>query len=359
VLDKISREHNSWFNAAANGTTALLDGLALGIPPMIRRVVGNSGVIGENSGVYKGVYWTTSAATVVAPVGMVATTGRAAMGALRATEIAEAGEAVAGTADRLVSEGAFGGWCFVAGTQVAEADGLHNIEDIQPGDHVRARNEATGVVELRTVLDTYITQDAEIVEVTIADDHGVTEAIRSTPTHPYWVEGRDWVRAGDLRAGDVLWATAVGQWHVQSERHVAEHATVYNLNVDSFHSYFVGHTGVWVHNTCAAAEGVGLAARFGATAERSAVLERALTSEGGLNASATVAKQLAGGRAFIPTQSIAETIANGVRAADPQGVAGQFMYTAEAAYNGSRGALEVLVHEATGQIRHVLFRSVP
>jgi hypothetical protein len=46
-----------------------------------------------------------------------------------------------------------------------------------------------------------------------------------------------------------------------------------------------------------------------------------------------------------------------MRAADPQGVAGHFMYPSAASFNGSQGTLEVLVHEASGQIRHVLFQS--
>jgi hypothetical protein len=100
-----------------------------------------------------------------------------------------------------------------------------------------------------------------------------------------------------------------------------------------------------------------LVARFGTTAERTAVLGRAITAEGGLNTSTTVARQLAGQRSFIPTQSILDTIGSGARVADPQGVAGQFMYRSAASFNGSQGTLEVLVHEASGQIRHVLFRS--
>ena len=110
----------------------------------------------------------------------------------------------------------------------------------------------------------------------------------------------------------------------------------------------------------AAAAGGGraaLAARFGTTAERIAVLERAITAEGGLNTSTTVARQLAGQRSFIPSQSVLDTIGSGGRVADPQGVAGQFMYRSAASFNGSQGTLEVLVHEASGQIRHVLFRS--
>jgi hypothetical protein len=111
----------------------------------------------------------------------------------------------------------------------------------------------------------------------------------------------------------------------------------------------------------AAAEGLGgaasTAARFATTAERAGVLEKVLTSDGALNTSQTVARQLAGQRGFIPVQSILDTIGSGARIAEPQGVAGQFMYRAGAAFNGSEGTLEVLVDEASGQVNHVLFRS--
>jgi hypothetical protein len=109
--------------------------------------------------------------------------------------------------------------------------------------------------------------------------------------------------------------------------------------------------------TTAAEGAAGAAARFATTAERTGVLEKVLTSEGTLNTSQTVARQLAGQRGFIPVQSILDTIGSGARVADPQGVAGQFMYRAGAAFNGSAGTLEVLVDEASGQINHVLFRS--
>jgi RHS repeat-associated protein len=83
---------------------------------------------------------------------------------------------------------------------------------------------------------------------------------------------------------------------------------------------------------------------------------RLLTAEGTLKTSATVANQLSAGRSYIPIQSVLDTVASGSRIPDPQGVAGQFMYRAEAWYNNSRGTLEVLVDEMTGQINHILFR---
>ncbi len=109
----------------------------------------------------------------------------------------------------------------------------------------------------------------------------------------------------------------------------------------------------------AAAETTEIAARFASTPERAKVLGRVITAKGGLRTSNTVARQLADQRGFVPVQSILETVGSGARVPDPQGVAGQFLYRADASFNKSRGVLEVLVHEATGEIRHVLYRSLP
>lgn len=102
-----------------------------------------------------------------------------------------------------------------------------------------------------------------------------------------------------------------------------------------------------------------VARRHAGSADRVPAVERALTPDGGLNVSRTVAGQLSrgGGRDYIPNQSILDTLGSGARAPDPQGVAGQFLYRSSASFNGRRGQLEVLQHEGSGQIRHVLFRS--
>jgi hypothetical protein len=102
--------------------------------------------------------------------------------------------------------------------------------------------------------------------------------------------------------------------------------------------------------------GVGnIAARFTSDAARASLISRLITSEGRLITSATVARQLAGERGYIPIQAILTAIGSGVRVSDPQGVAGRFMYTVPAVYNRTEGFLEVLVNETHGVIEHVLF----
>jgi RHS repeat-associated protein len=100
-----------------------------------------------------------------------------------------------------------------------------------------------------------------------------------------------------------------------------------------------------------------LAERFGMSSERVQLLQKIISKDGSIQTSKTVAKQLLEHpqRRRIPVQSILDAIGSGTRVADPQGVAGQYMYRVQASLNGKTGTLEVLVHEGLGQIRHVLF----
>jgi RHS repeat-associated protein len=110
------------------------------------------------------------------------------------------------------------------------------------------------------------------------------------------------------------------------------------------------------------AVGVRLFGREGVR-DTASLMGKVVLRDGSLNVSQTVARQLAGGdRSFIPSLAILQTLRYGVRTADPQGVASQFMYKIPASYlrdnnTWSSGTLEVLVNEANGVITHVLYRS--
>lgn len=74
--------------------------------------------------------------------------------------------------------------------------------------------------------------------------------IDTTANHPFYVIGKGWVAAGDLVDGDEVYnldgstSTIIG-----SEIEVLdEPVLVYNLEVEDFHSYFVGCVPVLVHN---------------------------------------------------------------------------------------------------------------
>ena len=158
--------------------------------------------------------------------------------------------------------------CFPAGTPVAVKDGYRNIEEIQVGDEVWAWDEASGEVGLKTVVSTLQREVETIIELTIEG-----ETIRTTPEHPFFVDGK-WKEAGLLEINDrvqIFTSTNAKVESIQftgaySEEEVLqvndfnevcyigstknnENTKVYNLEVYGFATYFVGWIKALVHNT--------------------------------------------------------------------------------------------------------------
>ena len=136
--------------------------------------------------------------------------------------------------------------CFTGDTPVYTDDGLVCIEDVQVGDEVWAYNPETGEIELKEVLNVWVKETDEILHVLTSDG----ETIDTTTNHPFYVENKGWVAAGDLEIGDTL-VTADGDevevTDIEIEK-LDEPVLVYNLEVEDFHTYFVGEYGVLVHN---------------------------------------------------------------------------------------------------------------
>ena len=137
--------------------------------------------------------------------------------------------------------------CFTGDTEVYTSDGLVCIEEISVGDEVLAYDYETGETELKEVLNVWVKETDEILHVSTSDG----ETIDTTTNHPFYVEYKGWVAAGDLVVGDTL-VTVDGDeveiTDVQLEK-LAEPILVYNLEVEDFHTYFVGEYGVLVHNS--------------------------------------------------------------------------------------------------------------
>ena len=137
--------------------------------------------------------------------------------------------------------------CFVAGTMIASSVGLVPIEDIKSGDMVYAHDPETGETALKEVVQTFRNEANELVHVTVNG-----EEIICTPTHPFYVPVKGWTAACELRAGDRL-QLVNGEYVVveQVQHEILEFSvTVYNFEVEDFHTYYVGDTGVLVHNKC-------------------------------------------------------------------------------------------------------------
>ena len=149
-------------------------------------------------------------------------------------------------ADAAVTQVAKKTECFVAGTEIQTLDGTKNIEDIHVGDWVLSDDPNTvGEIEYKQVLNTFVKETTNLVDIYIDG-----EKITTTEEHPFWVPDVGWVAAKDLHAGSLL-QTKYESWLDVDK--VVKHSgltTVYNFEVEGFHTYFVSDLGLLVHNTC-------------------------------------------------------------------------------------------------------------
>jgi hypothetical protein len=142
------------------------------------------------------------------------------------------------------------GACFAAGTPLLTPTGSKSIEQFVPGDLVLSRDEydIEGVVTPKVVEEVFV-HLAEVAEV-----HVGGRVIGTTLGHPFWVQGKGWVPARELVAGDRL-VGHDGQWVVVEQVvETGQWTTVYNMRIADFHTYFVGCAewgfSVWAHNHC-------------------------------------------------------------------------------------------------------------
>ncbi len=77
-----------------------------------------------------------------------------------------------------------------------------------------------------------------------------TETFETTDEHPFWVVGEGFVAASELTVGSVLLSQGGQEIAVTGIRSEVRAATVYNFEVEEFHTYYVGTEKVLVHNAC-------------------------------------------------------------------------------------------------------------
>jgi len=147
---------------------------------------------------------------------------------------------------------------FHGDTLVLTRDGFEPIKSLEVGfDDVWARDEKTGETAWKRIIGHTSDPYEETVYVSITNDEtSATQTIRSNRSHPFYVEGEDWVRAENLKVGQSLinhdgdtstvTMLAIEQVPLQA----------YNITVQGFHSYFVKGDesadkveAVWVHNS--------------------------------------------------------------------------------------------------------------
>jgi hypothetical protein len=124
------------------------------------------------------------------------------------------------------------------------------IEQFRVGDLVLSRDESLpeGPVEAK-VVEALFVRTGRVLHV-----HAGGEVIATTGKHPFFVHGKGWVQASLLQAGDELVGHDLTRTPVEEVFDTGLCATVYNLRVADYHTYFVGGLwwgfSAWAHNAC-------------------------------------------------------------------------------------------------------------
>ncbi|MBS0204122.1 MAG: Hint domain-containing protein [Planctomycetes bacterium] len=132
--------------------------------------------------------------------------------------------------------------CLVAGTPVQTDRGQVAIEQIQVGDRVLAKNVNTGEMAYKPVLHTTVREPVTVHRLVVGG-----QPIVASAGHNFWVSGQGWTRTHELKAGQPL-HTATGMVRLESNEIEAKRASVYNLIVADFHSYFIGPSLIFSHD---------------------------------------------------------------------------------------------------------------
>jgi hypothetical protein len=139
----------------------------------------------------------------------------------------------------------FGCNSFTADTLVHTENGLKPISEIKVGDKVLSYDERTETTSDQPVM-TVIQGEKQYQIIKITLNSG--DSIEATAEHPFYIKGKGWNPASRLKVGQAL------QLHNGTTVVVKEIDTsvrlekVYNLTVANTHNYFVGESGVLVHN---------------------------------------------------------------------------------------------------------------
>ena len=146
--------------------------------------------------------------------------------------------------------------CFGAGTMVLSRSGLRPIETLEVGDQVLTQNTATGTLSFEPILSVFHNPPSRVLRIELSGN----DAIVTTDIHRFWLVGKGWTMARELKQGDrmrlvsgVAEVVAIG---------TAPRQSVYNLEVARNRNFFVGGQSALVHdNTLVAPVGLAFDAR--------------------------------------------------------------------------------------------------
>lgn len=132
--------------------------------------------------------------------------------------------------------------CLVAGTPICTDRGFVAIDKLQVGDRVLSKDLDTGELAYKLVLETTVRNPVPVKSFSVNG-----ETITGSDGHHFWISGEGWKKTRELKP-ELPMHTATGMSRIESVVQLDEPASVYNLIVEDFHTYFVGKNMVLSHD---------------------------------------------------------------------------------------------------------------
>ena len=133
------------------------------------------------------------------------------------------------------------GDCLAAGTLVCAETGPTAVEKVAVGDRVFCCDPETGCLALKPVLRKTVRPEGRLLKIRAGG-----EEFEASGGHVFWVAGRGWVKARDLREGMQL-HTIRGTVPVEGVE-PGTLQTTFSLVAADFHTFFAGKGMVLTHD---------------------------------------------------------------------------------------------------------------
>ena len=134
--------------------------------------------------------------------------------------------------------------CFPPGTLVKTPKGDRKIENLAVGDLVNSYDFDTNRLVNKRILKLHENWTQHLIDINLGE-----EVITSTRQHQFWSENtKEWLPAIKLKSKMKLKAKNGNLFKIKSVKTYLLTSTTYNLEIDKVHNYFVGTTGILVHN---------------------------------------------------------------------------------------------------------------
>ena len=133
---------------------------------------------------------------------------------------------------------------FAKDSLIETKERIKYIQDVQTGDLVKSFDEEKQEFVNGKVSKTFKKQTLSHLQITLCNG----ELIEVTEEHPFYTS-TGWVSAKELKPDSKI-KTINGFINISSIKRLEGEIEVFNFEVEKFHTYLVGTTGLVVHNKC-------------------------------------------------------------------------------------------------------------